>query len=83
LLVGHVQKKKNRIDAKLVCNVVGVFNWTGDTQNEIHSLWWKLRLPWLKRTIDRPEILIRNSNIGIYFKHLVMSLLCMNNIKLN
>jgi hypothetical protein len=55
LLVGHVQKKKNRIDAKLVCNVVGVFNWTGDTQNEIHSLWWKLRLTWLKRIIDKPK----------------------------
>jgi N-acetylglucosaminyldiphosphoundecaprenol N-acetyl-beta-D-mannosaminyltransferase len=56
LFVGRTcPKEKNRIDAKLVCNVVGVFNWTGDTQKDIHSLWWKLRLTWLKRIIDRPK----------------------------
>jgi len=68
------QNKKN-INTKLICCVGAVFDWYAGNQKEIHPLWWKLRLGWLKRTIDRPEILKRYPNIGIFFWHLFLALL--------
>ena len=59
-----------------------VFDWIAGNQKEIHPMWWKLRLAWLKRTIDRPEILKRYPIIFIYFKDMFMSLFNLNNLKL-
>lgn len=73
---------KNNLNVKLICNVGAVFDWIAGNQKEIHPLWWKLRLAWLKRTIDRPEILKRYPNISIYFKDMFMSLFKLNKIKL-
>ena len=64
---------KKRINAKLICSVGAVFDWYAGNQKNIHPLWWKLRLAWLKRTIDRPEILKRYPNIGIFFSHLFLA----------
>jgi N-acetylglucosaminyldiphosphoundecaprenol N-acetyl-beta-D-mannosaminyltransferase len=47
-------QNKNKLDAKLICSVGAVFDWYAGNQKDIHPLWWKLRLGWLKRTIDRP-----------------------------
>lgn len=66
-------QNKNRINAKLICSVGAVFDWYAGKQKDIHPLWWKLRLAWLKRTIDRPEILTRYPNIGIFFSHLFLA----------
>lgn len=66
-------QNKNRINAKLVCSVGAVFDWYAGNQRNIHPLWWKLRMAWLKRTIDRPEILNRYPNIGIFFWHLFLA----------
>lgn len=66
----HLNKK--RLDAKLVCNIGAVFDWYAGNQKNIHPLWWKLRLGWLKRTIDRPEILKRFPNTGIFVWHLLL-----------
>lgn len=74
---------KDKLNVKLICNVGAVFDWIAGNQKEINPLWWKLRLAWLKRTIDRPEILKRYPNISIYFKDMLMSLLRINKIKLN
>lgn len=68
-------KNKDKLNSKLVCSLGAVFDWYAGDQKEIHPLWWKLRLGWLKRTIDRPEILTRYPNIGIFFWHLILSLL--------
>jgi len=68
-------QNKNKLDAKLICSVGAVFDWYAGNQKDIHPLWWKLRLGWLKRTIDRPEILKRYPNIGIFFWHLILALL--------
>ena len=76
-------KFKDKLNVKLICNVGAVFDWIAGNQKEINPIWWKLRLAWLKRTIDRPEILTRYPNIGIYFKDMLMSLLGFNKIKLN
>ncbi len=70
-----VFQNKQRIDAKLACSIGAVFDWYAGNQKEIHPLWWKLRLAWLKRTIDRPEILRRYPNIGIFFSHLLLAIL--------
>lgn len=68
-------QNKDKINAKLVCCIGAVFDWYAGNQKEIHPLWWKLRLAWLKRTIDRPEILKRYPNIGIFFTHLTFAVL--------
>jgi N-acetylglucosaminyldiphosphoundecaprenol N-acetyl-beta-D-mannosaminyltransferase len=68
-------QNKHLLNAKLICCVGAVFDWYAGNQKEIHPLWWKLRLAWLKRTIDRPEILKRYPNIGIFFKDLFLTLI--------
>ncbi len=65
----------NILNTKLICCVGAVFDWYAGNQKEIHPLWWKLRLAWLKRTIDRPEILKRYPNIGVFFIHLFLAII--------
>jgi N-acetylglucosaminyldiphosphoundecaprenol N-acetyl-beta-D-mannosaminyltransferase len=72
---------KKTVNAKLVCCVGAVFDWYAGNQREIHPLWWKLRLAWLKRTIDRPEILKRYPSIAIFFWHLFLALFGINKYK--
>ena len=66
---------KLQLNTKLICCVGAVFDWYAGNQKEIHPLWWKLRLAWLKRTIDRPEILKRYPNIGVFFLHLFLAII--------
>jgi N-acetylglucosaminyldiphosphoundecaprenol N-acetyl-beta-D-mannosaminyltransferase len=68
-------QNKYKLDTKLICSIGAVFDWYAGNQKEINPLWWKFRLGWLKRTIDRPEILNRYPNIGIFFWHLILSVL--------
>ena len=68
-------QNKEQINTKLICSIGAVFDWYAGNQKDIHPIWWKLRLAWLKRTIDRPEILKRYPNIGIFFWHLLLALL--------
>tara|TARA_B110000879_G_scaffold196979_1_gene267215 strand:- start:671 stop:1411 length:741 start_codon:yes stop_codon:yes gene_type:complete len=68
-------QNKSKLNTKLICSVGAVFDWYAGNQKDIHHIWWKLRLAWLKRTIDRPEILKRYPNIGIFFWHLILSIL--------
>ena len=68
-------QNKNKLDAKLICSIGAVFDWYAGNQKDIHPLWWKLRLGWLKRTIDRPEILRRYPSIGIFFWHLLLAMI--------
>lgn len=67
-------KNKSKLNTKLICSIGAVFDWYAGNQKDIHPLWWKLRLAWLKRTIDRPEILKRYPNIGIFFWHLLLAI---------
>mgnify|MGYP001462188336 CR=1 FL=1 len=51
----------------------GVFDWFAGNYKELHPLWWKLRLGWLGRAIQRPELLMRNlPNYWIYFKNMLV-----------
>lgn len=68
-------KNKNKLQTKLICSIGAVFDWYAGNQKDIHPLWWRLRLGWLKRTIDRPEILKRYPNIGIFLWHLILVLI--------
>jgi len=69
----YVHKKE--LKAKLICCIGGVFDWYAGNQPEIAQIWWKLRLGWVKRIVDRPEVLKRNiPNVIIFFKHLFLAL---------
>lgn len=60
---------KELINTKLICCIGGVFDWYAGNYPEISPIWWKLRLAWLKRMIDRPEIFRRNMpNILIFIR---------------
>lgn len=74
---------KQQLNAKLICSIGAVFDWYAGNQKEIHPLWWKLRLAWLKRTIDRPEMLRRYPSIGIFFWHLFLAIIGLKKIKSN
>jgi len=67
-------QNKHRIKTSLICNVGAVFDWYAGTEKEISSFWWRYNIAWLKRTIDRPEIIKRYPNIGIFFGHLILYL---------
>jgi N-acetylglucosaminyldiphosphoundecaprenol N-acetyl-beta-D-mannosaminyltransferase len=63
---------RDRLDTKLICSIGAVFQWFAGEEKPIKPIWWKLRLAWLKRTIDRPEILKRYPDIFIFFWHLLL-----------
>ena len=65
-------RHKEKIDASLICCVGGVFDWYAGNYKEIHPIWWKLRLGWLRRIIQRPELIKRNiPNVYIFAKDVV------------
>jgi len=70
-----VYKNAARLNIPLICSIGAVFDWYAGNQKNIHPLWWKFRLGWLKRTIDRPEILKRYPIIGIFFRDLLLAIL--------
>jgi N-acetylglucosaminyldiphosphoundecaprenol N-acetyl-beta-D-mannosaminyltransferase len=66
---------RDRIAAHLAVSVGGVFDWYAGNEREVAPIWWKLKLVWLVRTIQRPEILRRYPNIFIFFWHLLLAVL--------
>ena len=65
---------KLKVKANLVCSIGAVFDWYAGKQPEISQFWWKLRLGWVKRIIDRPELMKRNfPNALIFLKHLFLT----------
>jgi len=72
---------KTKLNVNYICCIGAVFDWYAGNQKDIHPFWWKLRLAWLKRTIDRPEILKRYPNIGIFFSHLFLAVLGIKHYK--
>ncbi len=74
-------ENKNKLNVKLVCCIGAVFDWYAGNQKEIHPIWWKLRLAWLIRTIDRPEIIKRYPNIFLFFYDLLLIILRIKKVK--
>jgi N-acetylglucosaminyldiphosphoundecaprenol N-acetyl-beta-D-mannosaminyltransferase len=67
---------RDHIAAHLVASIGGVFDWYAGNRPEIAPIWWKLKLVWLVRTIQRPELLRRNTpNYFIFFSHLLLAVL--------
>jgi N-acetylglucosaminyldiphosphoundecaprenol N-acetyl-beta-D-mannosaminyltransferase len=64
---------RDRLDAALVVSVGGVFDWFAGNRKEIAPIWWKLKLAWLVRMLDRPELARRLPAVGVFFRHLVLS----------
>lgn len=64
-----VQENIHHYDNTLLLAIGGVFDWFAGNFKELHPIWWHLRLGWLGRIIQRPEILKRNlPNILIYVR---------------
>lgn len=68
---GYVHR--DRLDACLVIAVGAVFDWFAGTRREIAPIWWKLRLGWLIRLADRPELIKRYPMIALFFWHLALA----------
>jgi N-acetylglucosaminyldiphosphoundecaprenol N-acetyl-beta-D-mannosaminyltransferase len=67
---------RERIAAHLAISVGAVFDWYSGSRPEIAPIWWKLKLVWLIRTIQRPELFRRNTpNYWIFFSHLLLAVL--------
>jgi N-acetylglucosaminyldiphosphoundecaprenol N-acetyl-beta-D-mannosaminyltransferase len=66
---------KAKVNAGLICCIGAVFDWYAGNEKTIAPIWWKLRLGWLIRTINRPEILKRYPNIGVFFWHLLLAII--------
>lgn len=57
---------------KLIMAIGGVFDWFAGNYPELHPFWWKMRLGWLGRAVQRPELVRRNMpNYWIYCKHML------------
>lgn len=65
---------KEQLKTNLICCIGAVFDWYAGNEKTIAPIWWSMRLGWLIRTINRPEILKRYPNIGIFFRHLFLAL---------
>ena len=65
---------KNELKAKLTVCIGAVFDWYAGIK-PISPIWWKLRLGWLKRLIDRPEMIKRYPHIVKYIWHLNLAVL--------
>jgi N-acetylglucosaminyldiphosphoundecaprenol N-acetyl-beta-D-mannosaminyltransferase len=66
-------QNKNKINANLIISIGNVFDWYARTQKAIHPFWFKIRLGWLIRIFQRPEIFRRNiGNQMLFFWHLAL-----------
>lgn len=66
---------RDRIRAGLAVSIGGVFDWYAGNEREVAPIWWKLKLGWLIRTIQRPAILKRYPSIFVFFWHLLLAVL--------
>jgi N-acetylglucosaminyldiphosphoundecaprenol N-acetyl-beta-D-mannosaminyltransferase len=74
-------KYKNLVNAKLICCIGAVFDWYAGKEKIIAPIWWKLRLAWLIRSINRPEIFKRYPSVGIFFCHLFLAIIRVKKFK--
>ena len=74
-----VHQNKSKLETSLVITIGAVFDWYAGNEKSISPIWWKLRLGWLIRSIQRPEIFKRYPNIFIFFKHLFMTFFGLKN----
>ena len=71
-----IHKNKNVINFKVSLAVGGVFDWYAGNYKEIPQTWWDLKLGWLYRIFQRPEIIRRNfRNTAIFFKDVIKELI--------
>lgn len=71
-----IHKNKDFINFKVSLAVGGVFDWYAGNYKEIPQIWWDLKLGWLYRNFQRPELIRRNyKNIIIFFKDVIKELI--------
>ena len=70
-----INENIERYTGILFLGIGGVFDWFAGNYKELHPLWWKLRIGWIGRIIQRPEVLQRNlPYILIYLNDMIKSL---------
>lgn len=73
--VWSIRNRKN-LDAGLIICIGNVFDWFAGTQKPINPIWFRLRIGWLVRIFQRPEIFKRNiGNQLTFFWHLFLILI--------
>lgn len=71
-------KHRNQINSNLIICIGNVFDWYAGTQKIIRPIWFKLRIGWLVRIFQRPEIFRRNiKNQMTFFWHLFLIIIKM------
>lgn len=66
-------KNKKQLHAGLAIAVGNVFDWFAGTQKAIHPFWFKVRLGWFIRILQRPEVFRRNiGNQMLFFWHVIL-----------
>ncbi len=71
---------RDRLDAGLTVAIGAVFDWFAGNRKMIAPIWFKLRLAWLVRVIQRPEILLRYNFKGIFIRDLFLNVLGLKKI---
>ncbi len=67
---------REKLQCDLVISIGAVFDWYAGTQKEIHPFFFKMRMGWLMRILQRPEILKRDmGNKLLFFRHLFLIIL--------
>jgi len=75
-------ENKTRLKAKLIIGIGGVFDWYAGNYKEISKFWWHLRLGWLIRAVQRPELLRRNiPYYYIFLKDVIKTVIGLNKWK--
>lgn len=74
-------KHRERLNSDLVISIGAVFDWYGGTYKEISPIFFKLRMVWLVRIFQRPEIFKRDmGNKMLFLWHLFLIILRLKKI---
>jgi N-acetylglucosaminyldiphosphoundecaprenol N-acetyl-beta-D-mannosaminyltransferase len=66
---------RDQIDAKLTVAIGAVFDWYSGTIPALSPWWFKYRLAWLGRIVQRPQNIVRMRLKAIFLWHLLQSVL--------
>jgi N-acetylglucosaminyldiphosphoundecaprenol N-acetyl-beta-D-mannosaminyltransferase len=68
-----IHQNIDRYDNIIFMAIGGVFDWFAGNYKELNPIWWKLRIGWLGRAIQRPSLLRRNiPNYLIYLRDMFL-----------
>ena len=79
-----IDENSKKYHGIIFMGIGGVFDWFAGNYKELHPLWWRLRMGWLGRILQRPEILRRNLPfILIYLRDMLKDVILKKNAAKN